>query len=146
AAAQTGNQEAGSPSVTPGSAEVRALGEMVRELQLQVQSLNSRVKVLETSENAAASDARDLKAELSKANQELALLRQEKDAGAHSSPGAPSASDPVDQAGVNDAAGQAMADRVTHLEEDLALANSKITEQSQTKVESSSKYRVRLNG
>jgi hypothetical protein len=143
--AQTGSEQAAAPGGTSSSSDVRALGEMVRELQLQVQNLNSRVKVLETSEKAASSEAQDLRIELSKATRELAFLKQGKDAPSHGS-AALAGPDPTDRPGSTEPAGQATEDRVTHLEEDLALANAKITEQSQTKVESSSKYRVRLNG
>ena len=38
------------------------------------------------------------------------------------------------------------ADRITKLEEDQQLADAKITEQNQTKVESASKYRILLSG
>src|SRR5215510_15075730 len=41
---------------------------------------------------------------------------------------------------------QATDERISRMEEDLALADSGIKEQSQTKVESSSKYRLRLSG
>jgi hypothetical protein len=142
--AQEASQQA-APGGTSGSADVRALGEMVRELQLQVQNLSSRVKVLETSEKVASSEAQDLRAELGKANRELAFLKQGNSSASHGSP-AVSAPDPADPRESNGPAGQDVEDRMAHLEEDLALANSKITEQSQTKVESSSKYRVRLDG
>jgi len=141
AVAQNAGQEAASSGGRPGSAEVQALGEMVRELQLQVQSLNSRVKLLEAGEKVAATDAESLRAELSKANEELAFLRQGKDALGRASPSVAG-----EKTAPTDPAGRPTEDRLAHLEEDLALANSKITEQSQTKVESFSKYRVRLNG
>src|SRR5262249_54997611 len=41
---------------------------------------------------------------------------------------------------------QSSEERIAQLEEDLAIVNSRIKEQSQTKVESASKYRLRLSG
>ena len=132
-------------------ADVRALSDALRELQSQVQILHSQLSELRSEQDQARTEARGLRLELS-------LTR------AHSAPGAsaayqpvsasnlhaplwPSASvSPVEPAPSAPAQQQPVADRIGKLEEDQQLTDAKLNDQYQTKVESGSKYHLRLTG
>jgi hypothetical protein len=138
----------------PGSAvnsadDVKALAELVRQLQTQVQRLNLRVQTLEENEKAAMSESASLRTQLATAGARAG----------HAEQGSPSigvqthtGTSPIDVLEASTLVAspanepQDPDERSALLEENLELANAKIKEQSQTKIESSSKYRVRLSG
>jgi hypothetical protein len=127
--------------------QVNALSELVRQLQAQVQSLNARVKTLEAKERNEVAGSQISRAELKQTSATQITADEGKDGAAeYSSSAAPSDRATASSSVVSGAAQQDADDRLGRVEEDVQLANSKIQEQSQTKVESSSKYRVRLSG
>ena len=145
ACAQTGENYGAAHGASSDKDDVKALTALVRQLQSEVQGLTNRVKTLETNEKTAVAESQNLRAELIK------MKSQSTSAGEMGGPAEPPApASEVVSAGHSPAspAGQEQEteDRLARVEEDVALANSKIEEQSQTKVESSSKYRVRLTG
>jgi hypothetical protein len=126
--------------------DVRALYDLVRELQTQVQALNSQLG--------------DMRAEQARSKEEAAELRRELDLvraqgnpaqsgplNPYSAPAAkesptqpaPPASSPAPQA-------QSVEARLGKLEEDQQVLEDKVNDQYQSKVESGSKYRLRLSG
>jgi hypothetical protein len=138
-----------SQSSPPPDPNVRALADSVRELQGQVQSLVEQLAELRIEELRDHAEARELR-------QELVLARDQKQprtgpAGIRDpyvgvSP-QPNASLPaVTTAAPDPPQEQSTEERLARLEENQQLADAKIAEQSQTKVESGSKYRVRLSG
>jgi hypothetical protein len=138
-----------SQSSPPPDPNVRALADSVRELQGQVQSLVEQLAELRIEELRDRAEARELR-------QELVLARDQKQprtgpAGIRDpyvglSP-QPNASLPaVTTAAPDPPQEQSTEERLARLEENQQLADAKIAEQSQTKVESGSKYRVRLSG
>jgi hypothetical protein len=138
-----------SQSSPPPDPNVRALADSVRELQGQVQTLVEQLAELRIEELRDRAEARELR-------QELVLARDEKQprtgpAGIRDpyvglSP-QPNASLPaVTTAAPDPPQEQSTEERLARLEENQQLADAKIAEQSQTKVESGSKYRVRLSG
>ena len=147
--AQAISQPAQSISPSPPEPNVRALADSVRELQGQVQSLVGQLADLR------AEELRD-RAEASELRQELELARVE----SHPRTGPAGSHDPYlglsPQTNVSLPTASATPDspqedqpteaRLTRLEESQQLADARIAEQSQTKVESGSKYRVRLSG
>lgn len=135
------------PATTAASGdEVKSLAEMVRHLQSQVEGLNARVKSLEGSESSLRAESQSLREQLrkfTKGASEGPIPQREYSASAPE----------LNEQGIADApapepaAQQASSDdRFAQLRDDLDLVNARLKEQSQTKVESSSKYRVRLNG
>ena len=122
-APQAAQTTAANPSVNS------ALG----DLQSQVQELKQMVLQLQQETTAS-------RAEISKLRQELQVQRNESYA---------SGTGPADNdrftASSGSAAGQ-VEQRSQHLAEDEQLLSEKVNEQYQTKVESASKYRVRLSG
>ena len=150
---------AGSAGAAPADAmpDIRALTESVRALQAQVQSLNSRVSELSAAEEREHAEARALRTELNRATAKL----DANPGGTHdayaslTSPGnaspevmSPGNTSPVAAASsaTTSEQGASIEERVTKLEDNQELTDAKVLEQSQTKVESGSKYRVRLSG
>ncbi len=160
-----------SPGAPPADAlpDIRTLAESVRALQVQVQSLNSQVSELRTSEEREHAEARALRNELNRATAKL-VTTPGATHDAYASVGtpantsvestslgnvapentAPTAMAAVAAAGPGGATtgeqGGTIEERVAKLEDNLELTDAKVQEQSQTKVESGSKYRVRLSG
>src|SRR3984957_8640323 len=150
------------PASTEMAADIKALVTSVNRLQSQVETLNSQMSELRNAQQEALRGAEQLRTELNKTRAQLAAKTS-------STPAlyeAPPASSQVSSTSVpyssslssasTDSAGQArspddsshgdLQQRVSKLEDDQELMNDKIVEQSQTKVESGSKYRVRLSG
>jgi hypothetical protein len=127
--------------------QVKTLSELVRQLQAQVESLNARVKMLEAKEWTEMAGPQNSRAPLKQTSAAQSTADDGKGgASEYSSSAAVSDRAAGGSSVVSGAPQQHADDRLGQLEEDVQLANSKIQEQSQTKVESSSKYRVRLSG
>src|SRR6202011_2718574 len=114
-------------------AEVVAL---LRQLQYQVRELNAEVGALKEQQQSAQTESAALRKELDQTKSQLvALLVEPKGGATHDQIASPAT---VPQ--------KANDERINKLEEYQQVADAKAAEQSQTKVESSSKYRVRLSG
>jgi len=121
---------------------VRTLSETVRQLQAQVQSLSARVTELQTSQKTQRDDG--VLVRMSSAPQPipgsslddpyLTFPAENATAGVSNSSSSPRA--PV----------RTLDERVSQIEDDDNLIDSKLADQAQTKVESGSKYRLRLSG
>jgi|HubBroStandDraft_6_1064221.scaffolds.fasta_scaffold02923_9 hypothetical protein len=154
-----------SPGVPPGAdamPDVRALAESVRALQAQVQSLNSQVSELHAAQEKEHAEARALRNELNRATAKLVVVPGETH-DAYAQLASPASTPSVNAASANAAGesalpvavaggatsseqGASLEERVTKLEDNQELTDAKVLEQSQTKVESGSKYRVRFSG
>src|SRR5271155_1284618 len=133
--------------------DIRTLAESVRALQAQVQSLNSQVGELRAAEEREHAEARALRNELNRATAKLvATPGQTHDT--YASVTAPVNAPPENSALAAVAAagpatneqGAALEQRVAKLEDNQELTDAKVLDQSQTKVESGSKYRGRFSG
>jgi hypothetical protein len=141
------------------SPDVRQLADVVRQLQDQVKELSTQVSQLKASNDEAHVEMRQLRNELyrssqphmqtvtapSTTNNSYALTTPSASAPAASTTTSSVATD----AGVAAGAPQdssSLDSRVAALEENQQLTDTRLQEQSQTKVESGSKYRVRLTG
>jgi hypothetical protein len=141
-------------AVAPDSVlDIRALADSLRALQAQVQSLNSQVSELRAAEEREHAEARALRNELNRATAKLVTtpgVAHDAYASVTSPVNAPpenSALGAVAAAGpTSGEQGAPLEERVTKLEDNLELTDAKVLDQSQTKVESGSKYRVRLSG
>ncbi len=134
------------PASPEAPSDILALYDLVRELQTQVQALNSQLG--------------DMRAEQVRSREEAAALRRELDlvkvqgSSAQNGPlnpyAAPPAKEPLAQpaptASSASAQAQSVEARVGKLEEDQQVLEDKINDQYQSKVESGSKYRLRLSG
>jgi hypothetical protein len=147
-------QLASTPPQTDAAPDLRALADAVRSLQVQVQTLSSQVNELRTDEQRWHAEARELRSELELTR---AQLNSHADAVnyAESSTSPQKYLPPSTNSNVNPsnppvtiqtASAATLEERLAKLEDNQDLLDAKINEQSQTKVESGSKYRVRLSG
>jgi len=137
------------PDAAPAdSAAIQALADSVRQLQAQVQALHAEMRQLQSERDGTRAEITELRRELALAKDPAAPAQQPV-AGAALSPLtvyptaatvaelSPSAA-PVQELNTDA--------RVALLEESQELAEARLAEHYQTKVESGSKYRVRLSG
>lgn len=135
-----------SSSASEAPDEIRALSDLIRGLQAQVQTLNSQLGDLRVEQERASAEARELR-------RELDLVKAQ---GAPTAIGAPNTysalppkeivEKPVSAPSSQTPQTQTPEDRLGKLEEDQQVMEGKIDDQYQTKVESGSKYRLRLSG
>ena len=111
-----------------------AVGKMIQQLQSQVQDLTVQVKNLEEQQQSALAESAELRKELEATRSQLVSLFAQ----------APRATSLTASQG--NPPEPSIEDRITKLEESQQLASAEVAEQSQTKVESNSKYRLRLSG
>jgi hypothetical protein len=148
---------------TGAGPEVRQLADVVRQLQDQVKELSTQVSELKASNEEAHSEMRQLRNEIYRASQPhvqtvtaptassnayTVASQPPSPAGESTSNSivSPSSSAKSESTGVPLQESQTLESRVSTLEENQQLSDARLHEQSQTKVESGSKYRVRLTG
>src|SRR5260370_14060435 len=123
-----------------------SLMESVRDLKLQIQELHSALIEMRQEIRGSRAESLELRQELHETRDRLSSDHQ---AGA-SAAGQPVVLESARSSGTASATApgsQATAEeQIAKLREDQQLLNEKIDEQYQTKVESASKYRVRLSG
>ncbi len=133
----------------PGEVKAQAssLLETLRELQAQVRELNTTLLAMRDEEARSRAEIQGLRHELQEAKTHLGSV--ERDLGAlRAQPTTPTAPPAESQnlGAPEGAAGSQPGERLGKLEEDQQLLSARIDEQYQTKIESASKYRVRLSG
>ena len=114
--------------------DLSTVGQMLQELQSQVQDLHVQVNDLKAQQQSAKAESAEMRKELEAAESQLVAVA------------APGKSMLPTQVPPSEPVAATTDKRINELEENQQLADSKIAEQSQTKVESGSKYRVRLSG
>jgi hypothetical protein len=117
----------------PKKMDLDTVGKLLEQLQGQVQELLVQVKELKTQQQAERSESAELRKELSAAKSQLPA-------------GGATANVESAKQNVVEPGSSSSEERISRLEENQQLADAKLAEQSQTKVESGSKYRVRLSG
>ena len=154
------------PAATPldETAEVRALVESVRALQAQVEALNLQVSELREEQQRARAQAADPRPERVRGENlspELSRIGPQgttsgtgsgypgptNDSGAAGASSQQTLSGPQNlSASTPNTGPQAIGDRLDKIEEEQQFIDAKVNDQYQTKVESGSKYRLRLSG
>ena len=136
---------AATPAASDVAGELKSLVAAVNQLQSQMQTLNSQMTELRASQQQAVLEAEQLRVELNRTREQLTAKTAGPDqaslpaqALSSSSVSASTGSQPSPEV--------SWQQRIFKLEDEQGLLNDKITEQSQTKVESGSKYRLRLSG
>jgi hypothetical protein len=144
----THSQTAHNDSAGAATPDVKSLAASMQKLQAQVERLNAQMGEMRTAQQQALQQAEQLRAELQQAKEELAARLENGQAPMTTSLSAPPATPAVTSLSSNAApqSGASLEDLVSKVEENQDLMNGKIQEQSQTKVESASKYRLRLSG
>ncbi len=137
-----------SPPSAEATADVQALAQAVRELQGQVQVLHAQMSQLRAEEQQAHEEARNLRRELRLAQGQSPSVASAGygTPGRSVTPDTVSAVPPSQNASAGAGQEQATTDRIGKLEEDQQLDEGKLNDQYQTKVESASKYKLRLSG
>jgi hypothetical protein len=128
--AANGEEQDSAQKVDPQS-----VASLLQQLKGQIDTLNAQVRELKTQQQSTIAETADLRNELNLAKSQLAAMN--------------GAAKPVEVASAQPNLPELLSsteERINRLEENQQLADSKIAEQSQTKVESASKYRVRLSG
>jgi hypothetical protein len=128
--------------------EIRALADLIRDLQAQVQTLNSQLSELRTEEQRTSEEAHELRHELDLAKgRTLSTPNASLDSTPASvSQGYPPPSRPASPGAPASAQNQSVPDGSSRSDEDQQLIDGKLNDLYQTKVESGSKYRLRLSG
>ena len=148
------------PVSTELASDIKALVTSVSQLQSQVETLNSQMSELRSAQQDALREAEQLRAELNQTREQLAAKTgsapglyvgrpersQASSASIPSSSSLASAPLPPQVQSTENSSQENLQQRISKLEDEQELMNDKIVEQSQTKVESGSKYRVRLSG
>jgi hypothetical protein len=133
-----------SPSEAPE--EIRALSDLIRGLQSQVQTLNSQLGDLRMEQERMSAEARDLRRELDLVKEQSATTPNGAINPYSSQPPKENARQTASALPAQAQQPQTHEDRIGKLEEDQQVMEGKINDQYQTKVESGSKYRLRLSG
>lgn len=131
----------------------QALADSLRDLREQVRALNAEVRTLREEQKDAQAEALALRSELGDMRQKLAGQPPETPSPALSTPSV-SYSRPATFEATSESAtaettpgpGQSTEARIDRLEESQEVTAANVRELSQTKVESGSKYRLRLSG
>lgn len=135
ALAQSGSTDKAAVSENAQKIDLAAMGSLLQQLQSQVQELNGQVNMLKAQQASAEAQSAELRRELAVAKLQLVALSSEP---RQVAPGQIPPSSVAPQTSAEE--------RLAKLEENQQLADAKAAEQNQIKVESSSKYRLRLSG
>jgi len=151
----TSSSDASQPA---SASDVRALAETVTALQAEIHALNAQITDLRAAQSRDDEQVRSLQEQLLRAEGKAHSDAASADAASAAAipdgqQGYGPASEPdVSATPMNSAQpadrsqSETIPERLDAIEEDQELLNSKLVEQSQTKVESGSKYRVRFSG
>jgi hypothetical protein len=115
--------------------DLATVGALLQKLQAQVQDLHAQVSDLKAQQMSAKAQSEELRKELDIAKSQLVAMTNPTSSGS-----------PAQAVSVASRTAPTTEERINRLEENQQLADSKIAEQSQTKVESGSKYRLRFTG
>jgi hypothetical protein len=135
-----------SPSPPATATDIHALSEFIQELQTQVQALNSQLSDLRAEQQRASKEARDLRRELDLLRAPVAPVENGAVHPVLESSAQPSSAQPPKPASPAGPQEPTTSDRLDKLEENQDVLEGKVNDQYQTKIESGSKYRVRLSG
>jgi len=125
----------------PDAPDWHMLTDAIRELRAQVADLNAQIGELRAQSESTRAEERELRLALSARGASVTTSTETVPQGDSKQISAPAASQ-----GLKDAGQQAGEGRFEQIEEKLDLSDAKLNDQYQTKVESGSKYRLRLSG
>ncbi|MBZ5662186.1 MAG: hypothetical protein LAO08_17430 [Acidobacteriia bacterium] len=134
------------PSSPPTATDIHELSEFIQELQSQMQALNSQLSDLRAEQQRASEEASELRRELDLLRVPAAPVENGAVPPASESSAQPAVAQPHSPASPASPQEPTTSDRLARLEENLDVLEGKVNDQYQTKIESGSKYRVRLSG
>ena len=115
--------------------DLATIGPLLHQLQAEVQKLRGQVTELKVKQESAQAETAELRKELEQTKAQSITPVESLRAGSSEQ-----------MVSGTFTAQKSTEERISRIEEDQQLADAKIAEQNQTKVESGSKYRVRLSG
>jgi len=130
----------GSAGAQANSAESEKLQESLRDLQTQIHELQSAVVEIRAEAAQYRAETQELRTELAATREALRDPARQPVPSPAANPGA------ATDSAFGQFSNEAVTNRLSHLEEEYGLLTGKVDDQYQTKVESASKYRVRLSG
>jgi hypothetical protein len=133
-------------SASPSPAKEGTLEDSVQALAVEVKELNSTIQELRAEVSRSRQETSDLRVELHGALEKLSPPSLNAGAGGKTAPGISDAQAAAPEPPTSVAEAETPTERLNRLEEDQELLQAKVDEQHQTKVESASKYRVKLGG
>jgi hypothetical protein len=137
------------PSAAAGqTADLRALTQSIADLQAQMKSMSAQMEEMQKEQARSQAEAQELRRKLEEAHQSLSPSSNSNGGYAPATkatqaPPSTSVTPRETPATANDQSG---GDRLAAIEETQQLQDSKINDIYQTKIESGSKYRLRLSG
>jgi hypothetical protein len=134
-AQETRNTGTSQASQSAKKVDLATVESLLRQLEAELRDLQVQVKDLRIQQESAQAESAALRKELEQARSQLVATA--------GSANAVASGHAVPETSSRQAATE---DRIAKLEENQQLEDAKIAEQSQTKVESASKYRARLSG
>jgi hypothetical protein len=134
-----------SPRPSETAPEIRALSDLIIDLQAQVRTLGSQLSELRAEQQRARDEARDLRRELDDVRSRPVL--GDIAGNQYSKPVAENSAQQLSRLSADSASEQGTSEgRIAKLEENQEVIEGKVDDQYQTKIESGSKYRLRLSG
>jgi hypothetical protein len=133
------------PPQQPNTHQANPASDLLRDLGAQVRALSSSLSELHAEMERSRAEAAQLQQELQQTREQVTTLKNELEElriNTSTRPAGPAAAPEGADHGVSQQTGQRMA----KMEEEQQLLDAKIEDQYQTKVESASKYRVKLSG
>src|SRR5438477_6454742 len=115
--------------------DLETAGALLQQLQAQIQELNAQVSDLKAQQQSTKAESENLRKRLDAAVAQVTTREVPANLPTQNQEATESSTAPA-----------TTEERISRLEENQQLADGKIAEQSQTKVESGSKYRVRFSG
>ena len=116
----------------------------LRDLEAQIRELTSSLHEMHAEMESSRAEAAQLRQELQETREQVSALKNEMSE--RINPPALPADSAVKAEGAGQGTGEQVDQRVAKVEEGQQLLNAKIEDQYQTKIESRSKYRVKLSG
>ncbi len=132
---ETRNISTNAASQSAKKVDLATVESLLRQLEGEVRDLRVQLKDLKIQQDSAQAESAHLRKELEQARSQLVAPA--------GSANAVASEHAVPEISTRQASTE---DRIAKLEENQQLADAKIAEQSQTKIESASKYRARLSG
>jgi hypothetical protein len=143
----SGSTCAQTTSANPNPPESASVADSIRQLQLQVQQLQATMQQMKEETGRYRTETLELRHELQATREKLESIHAAPTVVSFRTPASPGSQEPEkSQSESSSADSKTIDQRITRLEEDQQLLSGKVEDQYQTKVESGSKYRVKLSG
>lgn len=146
---QDSRQSASSDPQPETPSEIRVLSDMIRALQAQVQGLNAQLSELRNDEQRLSQEAGEMRHELDLTKGQIVPVMNGFQTNSYAVPLSRDSASSLPLASTASVAtpqDQTPSDRIAKLEENQEVTEGKLNDLYQTKIESGSKYRLRLSG